>query len=260
LPNEDSFVGQVALVTGGAGGIGWAAAEAFAVAGANVVATEHTRSNTEAYASLPDEVRSRITRVRLNVSDAADSRRIVQETVERLGRLDILVNVAGVVSWGSAESITEQEWDRVQNINVKGSFFCCQAVMGQMKKQKYGRIINLGSVMGKNGGNARPWISPDEQRASGNVAYGASKAAVHAMTHYLAKELAPFGVTVNSVAPGPIASAMTTTFPEVLKANIPIGRMGNLTDVAKAILFLAAPSSGFITGEILDVNGGMWCD
>lgn len=260
MPNQDSFVGQVVLVTGAAGGIGWAAAEAFAEAGANVVTGEHVHTKSDTETSLKDDAKSRIFRVKLDVTNAADVTRVVQDTIRQFGRLDVLVNVAGVVSWGSAEGITEQEWDRVQNINVKGTFLCCQAVMGQMKKQKYGRIINLGSVMGKNAGNARPWINPDEQSASGNVAYGSSKAAVHAMTGYLAKELAPFGVTVNSVAPGPIATAMTTKFPDVLKANIPMGRMGSLTDCAKAILFMAAPSSGFITGEILDVNGGMWCD
>jgi NAD(P)-dependent dehydrogenase (short-subunit alcohol dehydrogenase family) len=260
MTGENGFVGQVALVTGAAGGIGWATAEAFAEVGANVVATEHQRTKDEAHAALKDAVRCRILRVRMDVANPADIQRVVQDTIQRFGRLDVLVNVAGVVSFGNAEMMTEQEWDRVLNINAKGSFFCCQAVMGQMKKQKYGRIINVGSVVPKNGGNARPWISPDEQLAAASVVYGMSKGAVHAMNGFLAKELAPFGVTVNVVAPGVIATPMTTRFPDAIKATIPLGRMGTLPDVARAILFLAAPASGFITGEILDVNGGMWCD
>jgi NAD(P)-dependent dehydrogenase (short-subunit alcohol dehydrogenase family) len=148
----------------------------------------------------------------------------------------------------------------VIDINLKGTFLMCQAVMVIMKQQKFGRIINLGSVLGKNGGNPRPWIDPTEQDRAGNVAYGVSKAGVHMLTVYLAKELASFGITVNAVAPGPISSAMTTNFPKILRDLIPAGRMGNASEVASAILFLAAPNSAFITGEILDVNGGLWAD
>jgi NAD(P)-dependent dehydrogenase (short-subunit alcohol dehydrogenase family) len=259
MASQDSFVGQVALVTGAAGGIGWAVAEAFAEAGANVVATEHIHTITGAAPAKP-EAASRICRVRLDVTNAADVQRVVQDTVRQFGRLDVLVNVAGVTLRGSAETVTEQDWYRVLDINVKGSFLCCQAVMGQMKKQKYGRIVNIGSVMAKNGGFARPWISPEEQLATGNVVYGISKAAVHAMTAYLAKELAPFGVTVNTVAPGPIAAGMFTKFPPDFQENLPVGRMGRATDISRAVLFMAAPANEFITGEVLDVNGGVWCD
>jgi NAD(P)-dependent dehydrogenase (short-subunit alcohol dehydrogenase family) len=201
-----------------------------------------------------------IEHVALNVCDAADIAHCVQGVVKRHGRLDILVNVAGVVSVGSAQNITEQEWDRVIDINLKGTFLCCQAVIPVMKQQKLGRIINIGSVLGKNGGNPRPWLDPKEQDRAGNVAYGVSKAGVHIMTSYLAKELATFGITVNAVAPGPVASAMTTTFPQTLKDLIPVGRMGKASEIASAILFLASPESGFVTGEILDVNGGLWSD
>lgn len=176
------------------------------------------------------------------------------------GRLDILVNVAGVVSFGAAEMLDELEWDRVIAINLKGTFLCCQAVIPPMRAQSWGRIINLGSVIGKNGGNARPWIDPSEQDLSSNVAYGASKAGVHAITAFLARELASSGITVNAVAPGPIASAMTTNLPETLKALIPVGRMGRAADVADAVVFLSSERASFITAEILDVNGGMWAD
>jgi NAD(P)-dependent dehydrogenase (short-subunit alcohol dehydrogenase family) len=246
--------GRVALVTGGAGGIGAAVSEALAAFGCQVVA-----------ADLPNRLGATdtgggIEHVSLNVCDAADIAHCVQGVVQRHGRLDILVNVAGVVSVGSAQNITEQEWDRVIDINLKGTFLCCQAVIPVMKQQKLGRIINIGSVLGKNGGNPRPWLDPKEQDRAGNVAYGVSKAGVHIMTSYLAKELATFGITVNAVAPGPVASAMTTTFPQTLKDLIPVGRMGKASEIASAILFLASPESGFVTGEILDVNGGLWSD
>ena len=150
--------------------------------------------------------------------------------------------------------------DAVIAVHLKGTFLCCQAVLPAMKAQRYGRIINLGSVLGKNGGNARPWLDRAEQQGSGNVAYGVSKAGVHAMTAYLARELAPHGTTVNAVAPGPVASAMTAKLNPALAALIPVGRLGTPEDVAAVIAFLASEAAGFITGEVLDVNGGMWCD
>ena len=123
-----------------------------------------------------------------------------------------------------------------------------------------GGIINLGSIIGKNGGNARPWIDPSEQERSCNVAYGAAEAGVHALTSFLARELASDNITVNAIAPGPIASAMTTNLPQSLRALIPIGRMSRAEDMANAALFLASESASFVTAEILDVNGGMWAD
>ena len=198
--------------------------------------------------------------VALDVRRRDDIHRVVGEVVRTEGRLDVLVNVAGVVSFGSAEGLAEAEWDRVIDVNLKGTFLCCQAVMPQMRAQRAGRIVNIGSVVGKNAGNARPWIAPAEQNVAGNVAYGVSKAGVHALTGFLAKEMAAHGVTVNAVAPGPIATAMTTGFPEALRALVPVGRMGRLEDIVRAVLFLAGRDNGFVNGEVLDVNGGMWCD
>jgi len=181
-------------------------------------------------------------------------------TMSAFWRIYLLFNVAVMVSFGAAATLPEQEWDRVIAVNLKGTFLCCQAVIGPMRAQRYGRIVNLGSVIGKNGGNARPWIEPSEQERSSNIAYGASKAGVHALTFFLARELASCGITVNAIAPGPIASAMTTSLPASLKALIPVARMGQPEDVANAALFLADERSGFVTGEVLDVNGGMWAD
>ena len=253
----DEFDGRVALVTGGAGGIGRAVVEALRLHGVTTIAAGV--NGTQAIDDC-DLKRQPETLVRLDVTRKADIVALVERMQAQLGRVDILVNVAGVVSFGSAEQLAEAEWDRVLDINLKGTFLACQAVMATMKQQGFGRIINLGSVVGRNGGNARPWISPEEQARAANVAYGVSKAGVHVMTAFLAKELAAHGITVNAVAPGPIATAMTASFPEQLKALLPVGRMGTTEDVVRAVLFLASPKAGFITGEVLDVNGGMLCD
>ncbi len=249
------FAGQVALVTGGAGGIGGAVTRALLERGAVVVCADRVAPQP------PQGVdAARFHAATFDVARHDEVQRLVGEALAAHGRIDVLVNVAGVVSFGSAESITEAEWDRVIDINLKGTFMCCQAVIAPMREQKHGRIVNIGSVVGKNAGNARPWMAPEEQQRAANVAYGVSKAGVHAMTGFLAKEMAPHGVTVNAVAPGPIATAMTTSFPEALRNLIPVGRMGVLDDVVRAVLFLAAKDNGFVNGEVLDVNGGMWCD
>ena len=248
----EDFAGRVVLITGAAGSIGAALVRAFADRGAIVAAADRSWPA----ASSPES----IARTHLDVTDAASVTQVVEAAATAHGRLDVLVNVAGVVSHGSALDLPAAEWDRVMNVNLRGSFLCCQAGLRQMMPRGYGRIVNVGSLVGKNSGNARPWIAPEEQNVAGNVAYGVSKAGVHAMTGFLAKEAASAGVTVNAVAPGPIATTMTASFPAQLRAAIPVGRMGTLDDVVNAVLFLASPRSGFITGEVLDVNGGMWCD
>jgi len=250
--------GRTALITGAYGGIGSAVARAFAGAGADV-----SLADVVSGASLADEIKAQHRRVISAVVDVTKPEQVktlVRTTAEALDRVDVLVNVAGTVSFGSAEALSEAEWERVLAVNLKGSFLCCQAVIAIMRAQKYGRIINIGSILAKNGGNARPWLDRGEQAHASNVAYGVSKAGVHAMTLFLARELAADGITVNAVAPGPVASAMTGNFPQRLRDLIPVGRMGHADEVARACLFLAQESSGFITAEILDVNGGMWGD
>lgn len=247
--------GRVAIVTGAAGGIGRAVSLAFAAEGATLALVDQAATT-----DLAREIGGRTATFSVDVTQAGAVRHTVAEVEAELGSVDILVNVAGIVSFGSAKTLAEAEWDRVLAINLKGTFLCCQAVIPAMQARRWGRIINLGSVIGKNGGNPRPWIDPSEQAHASNVAYGASKAGVHALTSFLARELAADGITVNAIAPGPIASAMTTNFPAALRQLIPVGRMGRAEEVAAAAVFLAPPSSGFITGEILDVNGGMWSD
>lgn len=257
LPHDTGFAGRVALVTGGIGGIGRAVADALVARGARVVAADIGVPAGKTADPFPD---SGCTDVHLDVTSKTEVTALVARIVAAFGRIDLLVNVAGVVSRGSAADLAEDEWDRVLRINLKGTFLCSQAVMPAMKARRFGRIVNLGSVVGKNGGNPRPWLDPSEQTNAGNVAYGVSKAGVHQMTAFLAKELAAFGVTVNAVAPGPIATSMTTNYPAALTALVPVGRMGTMDEVVAAILFLLSPGSAWITGEVLDINGGLWCD
>ncbi len=249
---------RVAIVTGAAGGIGSAVAERFAREGADLCLAD--RNSSAAVAQMVRLQGRQAIEVPTDVTQAAAVNSLVERALAAFGRIDILVNVAGVSSFGSAATLTEAEWDRVLCHNLKSVFLCTQAVVAPMRRRRYGRIISIGSILGKNGGNPRPWIDPAEQARAGNVAYAASKAGINALTFYFAKELAADGITVNVVAPGPIASPMTTDFPDTLRALIPVGRMGTAAEVADAVAFLAGEAAGFVTGEVLDVNGGAWCD
>lgn len=250
--------GRVAIITGAAGGIGAAVARRFAQEGADLCLAG--RRGCAAIAAEVAAMGRRVIDVQTDVTDKAQNERMVAATLDAFGKVDILVTVAGVVSQGNAETLAEAEWDRVIAINLKGVFLSCQAVIPAMRAAKYGRIINIGSLLAKNGGNPRPWIDRKEQERAGNVAYGAAKAGVHAITLFLAKELSADNITVNCVAPGPIASAMTTNLPETFKSLLPVGRLGRPEEVADACAYMAGEQAAFTTGEILDVNGGAFID
>lgn len=256
--STEPFAGKAALVTGAAGSIGNAVANRLAREGASLCLLDN--QSCEATAEEARSEGAKVVAIEGDVTDPEVSRRAVSRALEAFGRLDIVVPVAGIASFGSAAALSREEWDRVLAVNLSGVFFTCQAAIEPMKRQGSGRIITIGSILGKNGGNARPWVSPDEQKGSGNVAYGVAKAGVHAMTLFLAKELASHGITVNCVAPGPVSTSMTATFPEKLAALIPVGRLGTAGEVAAAVCFLAGAEAGFISGEILDVNGGLFVD
>ncbi len=252
------LVNRVAIITGASGGLGRATAVRFAQEGARICLADRAPST-----EVMDMVKAAggvAIEVVTDVTVATSVQAMVDLTLAEFGALDVLVNIAGISSHGSSDDVTETEWDRVLRGNLTSVFLCCKAALPTMRERGYGRIINMSSILGKNGGNPRPWIDPEEQKRAGNVAYGAAKAGVHALTYYLAKENARHGITVNAVAPGPIATHMTRNFPQVLKNLIPVGRMGAPEEVADAVAFLAGDTAGFITGEVLDVNGGAWTD
>jgi NAD(P)-dependent dehydrogenase (short-subunit alcohol dehydrogenase family) len=242
---------SVAVVTGAGGAIGSAVCRQLASEGYAVAALDLTE---------PRAMAAQVHFYGCDVASRKTVRGVVEEVEERLGEITALVNVAGIVSKGSALGLSATEFARVMRVNVQGTLIPCQVVGQLLAERKQGSIVNIGSVVGKNGGNARPWLDPGEQANAGNVAYGMSKAAVHTLTLFLAKELAGRGVRVNAVAPGPIATDMTSSFPDNLRALIPLGRMGRAEDVAAAVSFLLSDKAGFISGEILDINGALWCD
>jgi len=251
------LAGKAAIVTGAGAGIGLAIAYRLAAEGCRVLCADIDGDSAKAAAA---GIGGAAVAQRVDISDEQQVIDMVEACAEAFGGVDKLVANAGVVHFASVLDTTVADFDRVLAINLKGTFLCCQAVIPAMRRQRHGRILNLGSVIGKNGGNPRPWIDPGEQARASNVAYGASKAGVHALTFFLARELAADGITVNAIAPGPIATAMTKDLPATLKALIPVGRMGRGEDVAEAALYLASDAAGFVTGEVLDVNGGMWAD
>ena len=243
--------GLVTLITGGGGMIGQAVARRLAAGGARLALADRT---------APPAVGTTSTSYAADLCDAGAIADLVASVLADFGQIDCLITAAGITSLGSLETLSYEEWDRVHNINLRGVFLANQAVMAPMKRQRFGRIVNIGSVLAKNGGNPRPWIDPSEQDHAGNAAYGAAKAGVHALTLYLAKEVAAHGITANVVAPGPIASPMTTSFPEALVRQIPAGRLGQPDEVAACVAYLCTREAAFVTGEIIDINGGLWKD
>ena len=247
-----SLMNKVSIVTGGAQGLGKAIALELAGKGSHLVVGD---VNLETAQRVTEEVHAlgrRSLALRVDVSNARDVSEMADRVVKEFGRIDILVNNAGICQVVTIEKMTEEDWDRVMAINLKGVFLCSKAVMGVMKKQRSGRIVNMGSLAGKVGGIAT------------GANYSVSKAGVMCFTKALARELAPYGVTVNAVAPGVIETDMTRgitqgDFTNYLK-TIPLGTIGSAEDVSHAVAFLVSDEARYITGEILDVNGGMLMD
>jgi len=241
-------VSQVALVTGASRGIGRAIALALARAGFKVTGTATTEAGAvgirEALASYAG-----CNGIALNVNDAAACEAAVDALVKAQGGLHVLVNNAGITRDTLAMRMKDEDWDAVLDTNLKAVFRLCRAVMRPMMKQRYGRIVNITSVVGASGN-------------PGQANYAAAKAGLAGMTRALARELGSRNVTVNCVAPGFIATDMTAELPEAQKAallaQIPLARLGQADEVAHAVAFLASPQAGYITGTELHVNGGMY--
>jgi 3-oxoacyl-[acyl-carrier protein] reductase len=246
------FKDRVAIVTGGARGIGKAIALAFAREGARVVLVDVDEEMLE---TLKNEIKKRkgvAIAASCDITKSAEVKAMVEKVQKAFGRVDILVNNAGIIRRGTIETITEEDWDKVIEVNLKGTFNCSKAVVETMKQQRYGKIINVSSIAGKMG---------DITSAPG---YGPSKAGIDALTKTLARQLAQYGINVNGVAPHAIETEMSAQWPpqrrKEIIASIPLGRLGKPEDVAEAVLFLASDDASFITGEILDVNGGALMD
>ena len=240
---------QVAIVTGASRGIGRCIALALAAQGARLVVSAR---NEEALARLADEIKAgggEAVAVAADVANSDDADRLVATASEKFGRLDILVNNAGITRDGLLLRMKDEDWDAVLDTNLKGAFACTRAAAKVMSKQRFGRIINISSVVGEMGN-------------PGQANYCASKAGLIGLTKSNALELARRNVTVNAITPGFIVTDMTDELSdkqkEELNSQIPLGRLGEADDVAQAVLFLASGQAGYITGQVLGVNGGMY--
>ncbi len=240
---------KVGLVTGASQGIGRATALALAAAGARVAAAAR---NAEKLASVVREIETaggQALAVPMDVADAAQVKAAFQQALSRFGRLDILVNNAAVTRDGLAVRMKAEDWDAVLRTNLTGAHLCIQQALGAMLRQRSGRIINVTSVVAETGN-------------SGQANYVAAKAGLIGLTRAIAVEVASRNITVNAIAPGFIATPMTDPLPPKVKdemmTRIPLGRMGTDAEVAAAIVFLASDEASYITGHVLDVNGGMY--
>jgi len=241
--------GKIAVVTGASRGIGRSISLALSAAGATIVAMDMDQASTEAVVAELKAAGGQAFAVVGNVTVPEDAERMIETAMNEFGRVDILVNNAGITRDGIFLRMKEEDWDAVLSVNLKGAFLCSRAASKVMAKQRSGRIINIASVVGQMGN-------------AGQANYCASKAGLIGLTKSNARELAKRNITVNAVAPGFIATAMTDALSDKVKAEltaqIPLERLGSSEDIANAVLFLASEASGYITGHVLSVNGGMY--
>jgi 3-oxoacyl-[acyl-carrier protein] reductase len=247
---ERSLQGQVALVTGASRGIGRAIAIELARRGARV--SVNYRSNEDAARACVAEIAAaggEAEPVPFDVADGEATTKAISELVERAKRLDILVNNAGIALDGLVLRYKSDDWRRIVDVNLSGVFHCCKAAARAMVRNRYGRIVNVTSVVSAMGN-------------AGQAPYAATKAGVEGLTRALARELASRTITVNAVAPGFIDTEMTAALPaaarEAYLGQVPLGRLGTAAEVAGAVAFLAGPEAGYVTGHVLAVNGGLY--
>jgi len=243
------LTGKVALVTGAAQGIGRAIGLLLARNGADIVVSDINLEKAEETAKEIRAIGPKAMALKVDVSNLSDVERMVEGILEKLAKIDILVNNAGITRDKLILRMTEEDWDAVLGVNLKGTFNCTKAVIRHMTKQRSGKIVNIASVVGEMGN-------------AGQANYSASKAGVIGLTKTIAREYAQRGINVNAIAPGYIETPMTEALPgkakEELKKLIPMERLGKPEDVAEAVLFLVSEESNYITGQVLNVNGGIY--
>jgi NAD(P)-dependent dehydrogenase (short-subunit alcohol dehydrogenase family) len=241
LSGPPSLAGQVAFITGGAGGMGRAIALAFKNAGAQVIATDRAEH---------EDIGADIEFHRYNVTSRAETDQVIDSALAAHGKIDILVLCAGIIARTPLATSTDEEWQSLFDVNVMGVVNPTRKLFPLMCERGYGKILACGSIAAKNGGVAS------------GPSYVASKSAVHGMMRWIAKAGAPHGVYANTLAPGPVETAMwanvTSNQAPAPNATVPLGRYGNAEDIAQAAIFLCSPASNWITGTSLDISGGMW--
>ncbi|HKZ46059.1 MAG TPA: 3-oxoacyl-[acyl-carrier-protein] reductase [Thermodesulfobacteriota bacterium] len=240
---------KIALVTGAAQGIGKAIALRLANSGADLAVLDMNLEKAEETAKEIEKLGRRAIALKANVASLQEAETIMDETVARLGAIHILVNNAGITRDALILRMKEEEWDAVIDVNLKGTFNCTKAAVRYMSKQRYGRIVNIASIIGETGN-------------AGQANYSASKAGVIALAKTIAREFAIRNITCNAVAPGFIETAMTQALPEKMREElakqIPMVRLGAPEDVAEGVLFLVSDAANYITGQVLNINGGMY--
>jgi len=244
-----SLSGKTALVTGAAQGIGRDIALGLAADGAEVAICDVNLEAAQKTAADIEAKGRKSLALKANVASSADVTAMVDQVVEKFGRIDILVNNAGITRDGLILRMKDEDWDLVLSINLKGAFLCTKSALKYMSKQRSGTIINIASIVGVMGN-------------AGQANYVASKAGLIGLTKTIAREYANRNVTANAVAPGFIDTAMTQALTEQVRTDlakqIPLGRLGSSEDVANAVRFLASPAAAYITGQVIHVNGGMY--
>lgn len=243
------LLGKVALVTGAAQGIGKAIALLLAEKGADVVVSDINVEKAQETAREIEEKGRKSMALKVNVADPDEVEKMVEAIIERFSRIDILVNNAGITRDKLLLRMSSEDWDAVLDVNLKGVFNCTKSVIKYMSKQRSGKIVNIASVVGLMGN-------------VGQANYAASKAGVIGFTKTVAREFAQRGININAIAPGYIQTPMTEVLPERVKEElmrlIPMGRLGQPEDVAQAVLFLVSEASNYVTGQVLNVNGGIY--